>query len=224
LRARVKAGILDAETKNEALWKFYVFLSDGLFYTGTLSKLLPDHACARSAQNHENHLKVAQDLVVRALRFAWQYWQVKEKKIDLSRPASIDDLATFLNLFVSDGSWFRVSDHRFSKEVSAVKVGQYLHGDQSYNCRDVRYKFDSGRDLETVLRETVRDEDKRRVVQQAIRATGFDVGEIRSEEMAELVARLAQAEKVLPELISITARNSPVRGRTLKSLWLQDLS
>src|SRR4029077_7193204 len=35
LRSRVEAGIRDAETKNEALWKFYVFLSDGLFYTGT---------------------------------------------------------------------------------------------------------------------------------------------------------------------------------------------
>jgi HD superfamily phosphohydrolase len=224
LRSRVKAGILDAETKNEALWKFYVFLSDGLFYTGTLSKLLPDHPCARSDQNHGKHLQAAQDLVVRALRLAWQYWQIKEKKVDLGRQASLADLAELLELFVSDGSWFRVSEHRFSKKVSAVKVGQYLHGDQSYNCRDVRYKFDSGRDLDTVLRETIADEEKRKLVQQAIRATGFDVAEIRGEEMAELVSRLAQAENVLPDLISIAGRNSPVRGRTLKSIWLRDLS
>src|SRR4029077_8080726 len=169
LRSRVEAGIRDAETKNEALWKFYVFLSDGLFYTGTLSKLLPDHPCARSDQNHERHLQVAQDLVVRALRCAWQYWQIKEKKIELGQQSSLDDLATLLGLFVSDGHWFRVSDHLFSKEVSAVKVGQYLHGDQSYNCRDVRYKFDNGRDLETVLKESIKDEERRKLVQQAIR-------------------------------------------------------
>src|SRR5205807_7296620 len=162
-------------------------------------------------------------LVVRALRCAWQYWQVKEKSIELSQRASLDDLATLLRLFVSDGAWLKVSEHLHSKQVSTVEVGQYLHGAQSNKCRDVRYKFDRGRDLEAVLNESIPDKDQRMVVQQVIRATGFGVAEIRGEEMAELVARLAHAGDLLPELIDITGRNSPIRGEKLKSLWLQDL-
>jgi hypothetical protein len=34
LKKRVDAGMRDAEIKNEALWKLYVFLSDSLFYSG----------------------------------------------------------------------------------------------------------------------------------------------------------------------------------------------
>jgi hypothetical protein len=56
LGARAKAGIHDSETKYENLWKLYVFISDGLYHTGVLAKLLHEHPCAVKRENHLQHL------------------------------------------------------------------------------------------------------------------------------------------------------------------------
>jgi HD superfamily phosphohydrolase len=101
LRSRIVAGIGDAETKNEALWKFYVFISDSLFYTGVLAKILPQHPC-QNAKNHEEHLQTAKGLIVRAINCAWDYWNSKKRSIDVNNEASYDKLRQFLNTQASN--------------------------------------------------------------------------------------------------------------------------
>lgn len=223
LRNRVKAGIQDAETKNEALWKLYVFLSDGLFYRGTLAELLNDHPCAKAAENHEAHLVTAQNVVIRAIRCAWKYWQEKHKHLDLSRHISFEHLAVLLKLFVNETDWLNLRERNLAQEVSAVRVSQYLHGDRSPNCRDVRYKFDSPKPLKEILEHTVKDSTTRDVVEQAIRACNIQKDHFSAEELGEVVVRFANSVSELPELIQIASRNAPVADDKLRSFWLKDL-
>jgi HD superfamily phosphohydrolase len=215
LRSRIDAGIKDAETKNEALWKFYVFLSDGLFYTGALATILPSHPCGADARNHKIHLDAAERIVLRALRFAWRYCQDKDGSIDLSSVASTTDMMTMLPMFVAESSW------GIPVGISAVKTDQYLHGDDSPICRDVRYKFDSAKDLSQLLDQV--PPENRDIVRQAVRGIGLDPSSIRSEEMAEIVSVLAAAPALLPDLVATAARNSPVDPQLLRDLWLDKL-
>ena len=223
LRARIDAGVRDAETKNEALWKFYVFLSDGLFYTGVFARLLAEHPCERSPQHHATHLVMAQNVVVRALRCSWQYWQARHKSLDLSQECPKRDLAMLLQLLVGDSGWFKLGAQDLPAAVSAVRVDQYLHGDASPKCRDVRYKFDAGLELAALLERFVPEPETRALVREAIRATGVDPRQMMGEEMGEAVLKFASAPELLPNLVDIAARNSPVRDDTLREVWLSDL-
>ena len=215
LRLRIEAGMKDAETKNEGLWKFYVFLSDGLFYTGALAKILPNHPCNIDAHNHKKHLDAAERVVVHALRFAWRYWQEEVKSIDLTTVARTADLRKMLPMFVSEAQW------KIPTGVSAVKTNQYLHGDDSSTCRDVRYKFDATKLIEDLLDQV--PENDRDVVQQAVRAIGLHRSVVKSEEMAEIVSVFAAVPDALPKLIETAARGSAVDPESLRTLWLGKL-
>jgi hypothetical protein len=104
-----------------------------------------------------------------------------------------------------------------------VRVSQYLHGDRSPNCRDVRYKFDSPKPVKQVLEHALRDTKTRGVVEQAIRACGIQKDHLTGEELTEVVVRFANSASELPELIEVAGRNSPVRDEKLRSFWLKDL-
>jgi len=224
LKQRLEAGIRDAETKNEALWKMYVFVSDGLFYTGLLARLRPSHPCAADPSRHEKHLQEAQRVVVRAVRCAWRYWQSRGKKIDLSAKMSNQEFAELLKLFVADGGWFKLGYEDLPNQVSAVKISQYLHGDASIRCRDVRYKFDSRRSFSEVLSELVPGGEKQELVRQGMRAMGVDPEQFGGEELSEIISRLHGAGAKVKELVSDkAARSSPTNESKLKELWLDDL-
>lgn len=216
LRARINAGLRDAETKNEALWKFYVFLSDGLFYTGALAAILHNHPCSQDARNHKVHLDAAERIVIRALRFAWRYWQDQAKRIDLNKVASTDELAKMLPMFVAESSW------SIPEGISAVRTDQYLHSDDSPTCRDVRYKFDMPKDINQLLDRV--PSEHRDIVREAVRGMGLSPASVRSEEMAEIVSVLAGAATRLPDLIETANRNSPVDSARLRELWLDELT
>lgn len=215
LQTRIDAGLRDAETKNEALWKFYVFLSDGLFYTGALATILPNHPCNADCLNHKTHLDAAERIVIRALRFAWRYWQDQAKQINLNTIASTADVARMLPMFVAESSW------SIPAGISAVKTDQYLHGDDSPTCRDVRYKFDMPKELDQLLDRV--DVEHRDIVREAVRGLGLSPNTVRSEEMAEIVSVLASQATDLPNLIDRPNRNSAVDPVRLRELWLADL-
>jgi HD superfamily phosphohydrolase len=212
LKLRVSAGIQDAETKNEALWKFYVFLSDGLFYTGALAKALPHHPCAMDAQNHKKHLDMAERICIRSLRFVWRYWRDKQPTINLDIPVGNEELSLMLPMFVGEANW------AIPAGISAVKTDQYLHGDQSEICRDVRYKFDAPKSLDQLLDHV--PEVDRSAVREGVGALGLRLIEVPSEELAEIVSMLASDPQALPGLINTAARNSAVDANALRSLWL----
>lgn len=76
--SRVSAAIDDSAARYEALWKLYVFLSDGLFFSGSLAKFLSKHPCCDGTTAHESHkacLANAQRLVVHSVRAAWELWK-----------------------------------------------------------------------------------------------------------------------------------------------------
>ena len=68
----VKASIGDADAKYSALWKLYVFISDGLYYTGILNKL--KLATANGQAKQVSRLKNAEALVVGALEVICDDW------------------------------------------------------------------------------------------------------------------------------------------------------
>lgn len=117
-----------------------------------------------------------------------------------------------LPMFVGEGHW------AIPAGVSAVKTDQYLHGDESEICRDVRYKFDAPKNLDQLLDHVPKEEQD--AVREGVRALGLNLKEIQSEELAEIVSMLASDTKALPDLISTAARNSPVDPTALRSLWL----
>src|SRR5260221_11535326 len=69
---RVQTSIADADSKYATLWQLYVFISDGLFYTGILNKLLnyalASSASAKKRDDHLTRLKNAQAFLALAFK------------------------------------------------------------------------------------------------------------------------------------------------------------
>lgn len=149
---RIKAGVDDSEQKYESLWKLYVFLSDGLFFSGPYAKILPGITCREAPQHHEQHLHEAKHIVTRALRAMWQYWSAKRKTLTTNElGAWLDDTMKddeFIELLLMlkvewDQAPIMHTDEQ-SDTATLVDVTQYLHGayveGEPSNCRDARYK------------------------------------------------------------------------------------
>jgi hypothetical protein len=217
LKERVRAGIRDAETKNEGLWKLYVFLSDGLFYTGALARLIKEHPCGKDSKAHEAHLRMAQNIVVRSLRSVWQHWQAQGKLIELGDSIDPSDLSELLSRFISSPHFAQT----ITPTVSAVKVGQYAHGDDSPKCRDVRYKFDSGKSFAEILDDTGKDTKTKELIREALEGLAVNLDGIRSEELAEIVGRLSRDVTRLRQLIDAEKRGESTET-VLRSLWLDE--
>ena len=71
-----------------------------------------------------------------------------------------------LPMFVGEGHW------AIPTGVSAVKTDQYLHGDESEICRDVRYKFDAPKNLDQLLDHVPKEEQD--AVREGVRALGLE--------------------------------------------------
>lgn len=227
LKSRIKAGLSDAETKNEGLWKIYVFISDGLFYTGILAKILDDHPCGKSKEKHKEHLKMAQNIIVNALRCAWRDWEGrgKNKRIDLNKHMEVDQLSELLSLFVNDENWFRkiLETDDITKAVSAVNVDNYLHGDDLANCRDIRYKYDKSDAYESYLNKLFTKEQSK-IIKEFIRVMGISTKSIMAEEMLDLLTILKESISDLPDIVEAkAARNKPFDETKLKKLWLKEI-
>lgn len=169
IHERIRAGVSDSEQKYVALWKLYVFLSDGLFYAGPLAKVLPGIECGTDFQKHESHLIEAQRLIVRALRSMWEFWIAKRDSLTnddklyewLRDPMPPDDFVRLLRKLRGqdiDEELYK----EFAGKVSLVAVDQYLHGDHAPDeptaCRDIRYKHDvKGPVTDSELRQCLLD-------------------------------------------------------------------
>ncbi|HEY6803737.1 MAG TPA: hypothetical protein VI306_09175 [Pyrinomonadaceae bacterium] len=221
LRSRIVAGVNDAETKNEALWKFYVFISDSLFYTGVLAKILQEHPCQDDPQRHAEHLQVAKSLIVRAVFCAWEYWNFKQKKINLNEGSTFAELSELLRLLIAK----RVSDQldvgyeQMLEDVSGVQISQYLHGENSPKCRDVRYKFDEAGNFDEALHQVVTEGDREKV-EEAFNSLGVDKNLFEMEELVEVLTKLQNNSDQLIDLTeTVAARNQTFNESVLRSFW-----
>lgn len=218
LRKRLQAGIEDAETKNEGLWKLYVFLSDGLFYTGTLAKLQSDHACA-NRENHATHLRDAQNIAIRALQTAWEHWVRNVKPSDahaLSKEMDDDTLSRLLKRFLSNEDFEKGERH--ASEISSVDVDLYLH-DTDRECRDVRYKFARKEDAMAVIARMAGGDRKRKGhLEEIFKWLHLEKDYLSAEELEDVLVRIERDGQILTEGETKAARNDG-EEESLRLLW-----
>jgi hypothetical protein len=242
LRDRVKAGIRDAETKNEALWKIYVFISDGLFYTGTLARLLSNLECAKQAGAHRKCLLFAAWVAAQAIRFAY------DEAVGMRQHAPEDSSEYWLNGLPGEGDSadlvkrfsYRLqaepvtSDRRgldwlgnWLRNISAVQVDQYLHQDSPDSrlrkCRDIRSRYHEQVDAAAVgqlVAALVPDPAKQPPIEGLIKAAISSGNTIGKPELEEIALRLGGAS--LAELQKLDAAKA-ARGQAfddaLRSIW-----
>ena len=224
LGARITAGMSDAERKYENLWKLYVFLSDGLFYTGVLAKLIEGHRCNGDPRAHGAHLEQARDLVIRAVRRAWDCWDASKGTLALGTPMNREVLKEQLRVLASEWYSYRSRRAEILPRVSAVAVDQYLHGDPPVNCRDVRYKFDLRDQWNATITGLGLDARERGRIEQILRATKIALEDLGKEEIIEICARLGRVpEAVLKGLEARAARAEPlIPGKLLQALWRRE--
>jgi HD superfamily phosphohydrolase len=154
-RERIQSAISDADSKYATLWQLYVFISDGLFYSGLLDKIiahLPTGCTVgQKRDNHENRLKNAQALLSVAFGAVCINWANLSTKVDDAEKLLQErmDAKAFRDLV---GRWVgEYGDERGRIEkLSTVDIRHYYH-EYSLDpkvpdalkrpCRDTRYKF-----------------------------------------------------------------------------------
>jgi hypothetical protein len=161
---RIEKAIGDADSKYATLWQLYVFISDGLYYTGILQKLLSKLPVIEKTNigrdSHEIRLKRARSLLTVALKVVCDDWSLPNEKLtDVRAKENFLNGRMDVDMFrkiVADWStryereqvW---GDQDPAKGLSTVDISQYIHGyPLSYPvhhkdgrpCRDSRYKFD----------------------------------------------------------------------------------
>jgi hypothetical protein len=225
-RIRVEAGIEEMESKYAAMWKLYVFLSDGLFYTGPLTHLFRG-PCAKDPEVHVEHLKFAQVLAIRALRSAWDYWTYKSKPAALlSKRMTLTDLSELLNRFVrhSDGAVF-YEDIR--GKVAPVDVKRYMHSEDSSGrqtglCSDIRYKYDFRPSrFDETLSSFRLSQQTDRLVRRVLEASQRDLNSFGEEQLTEIISRLSRSPRRLAACFNEAAAKgeSQIRKDVLQSIW-----
>lgn len=155
----VEASIQDADSKYAALWKLYVFISDGLFYTGILNKLKncldAKESEEDSVKRHELRLKRAQAFLIAAFEAVYEDWRnfcgthnsVDDQRKHLEGSMSQERFKNLVCSWTLTYQKAQLQENDPTSELSTVDVGHYAHGDPlqgdaGHNCRDIRYKMD----------------------------------------------------------------------------------
>jgi HD superfamily phosphohydrolase len=158
-RERIETAIGDADSKYATLWQLYVFISDGLFYSGVLNKLLgqlpPECSTGKKRDKHVDRLKNAQAFLPLAFKTLCNDWHgVDQKNEDVEKKQQILNERMNAQAFQEIvGAWAAACRHKNSwpSDWSTVDVMQYYHecahegqvlNKEQRPCRDSRYKFD----------------------------------------------------------------------------------
>ena len=152
LQERVRAGVRDSHAKYASMWKLYLFLSDSLFFSGIVPKILvglgSKHACADNYRNHRLCLKQAREFAVRSLRASWEFWEHRKRGLtatelgdSLREPVEGEDLRRLFS-YLGDAYLADFSES-VADDVSTVDLDAQLHGPTAQmRCHDIRYKYD----------------------------------------------------------------------------------
>ena len=191
VRARLEAGMKDAESRYASMWTVYAFISDGLYYSGGLARLLPDHPCRRDTNEHVKHLAQAQDELLRAIRVAWKWWTTRDSAPELSEPISNSDLKSLLERFLAHSQSRSVEafDEEASRQrkLCGLDLQQYIHDEPGVGCKDVRYRFDHASDVERAGLDARLSAEDVATVGAFLKAANLDTTEIGHEEVADII-------------------------------------
>ena len=224
---RFKAGIKDAESRYASMWTVYAFISDGLYYSGGLARLLRDHPCRRDKREHVKHLAVAQDELLRAIRVAWKWWALQKNGNELGKSISDDDLEQLLRRFVAHTGARTVEaldeEAARRRKLCGVDLEQYIHDEPGIGCKDVRYRFDNSADLERAIEDAQLNEEQTAAVRAFLGAVDVDIADIGHEELADIVFHMGRVEAFMRQVdFGIAARegNRP-RDDDLRRTWYE---
>lgn len=152
---RARTAIAHADDRYAGMWNIFVFLSDGLFYSGILSKLADKLVCpgngARPGEHpHKSCLETAQSLLAIAFEVAHRDWEKNRPDLEDSMPQSV--LAKLLRDVANECGQMAQMAERL-RTVSAVRTDHYLHDDPHGHfgdfrkCRDIGYRCERNVDL-----------------------------------------------------------------------------
>lgn len=223
---RLKAGMNDAESRYAAMWKVYVFISDGLYYTGGLARLIPAHPCRKDLAAHKLHLEQAQDYMVQAIHCACEWWTQRGRRTgqDLGKEISNEDLDELLGFFVTERVRQKTLFNGTRRTVSAVDVEQYLHDESNESCRDIRYRFDRKPELEDCFEHLKLSVSARAAFKDVLRIAGIDSKSLGHEEISDILAHIGERandqelfnmEKAAREGVS-----GSLNAAVLRKIWL----
>lgn len=233
VRARIKTGMEDSEAKYAALWKMYVFLSDGLFYTGPLAKLKKTE-CDGDTESHAFHLEYAQIIAIKAIRSAWAYWcaEHKTEKIDLNAPMETQHLRAVVHRLISDPEKPELYVN-VRKNVAAGDIRHYAHtendaGHLDGHCRDVRYKYDLRpyNSFDQAIETFKLPKPTAMLVKRVLESTKREPDTFGKEELLEIINRLAESPKRMAAYLeheTASEKSRAARGGANSSQLLDDI-
>jgi len=235
-RERIQSAISDADSKYATLWQIYVFISDGLFYSGILGKMIAHlpTACTvgRTRDRHEDRLKNAQTMLLVAFEAVCRNWSNLSEKEGNKEELLGKRMGTkpFKELV---GRW--VGEYRDEtgrvKKLSTVDIRHYYHeysldpavrDSLKRPCRDCRYKF--GKDSQQVWRRAAEDakSDGYKLIQFLKACHVDDPGVLSQAEFEHLVVRYKDKETrgMCDRLLNRPATDQTRIPDALKALWL----
>ena len=196
LLSRLRVGMEDAEARYAAMWRIYVFISDGLYYSGGLARLIEHHPCRdeeRHHLEHLGHLEQAQDEILRAIKVAAEWW-TEHQESDLSDRIAEGDLKELLILFLTHSTARDVekvpSHAKDRRRACGVNLEQYAHVEPDSGCKDVRYRFDRPADLLGAVEDAGLGKEVEVAVREFFRAAKLNTGKIGHEELVDLICHI----------------------------------
>ena len=206
---RLRTGIADSEARYASMWGVCVFISDGLYYSGGLARLLTEHGCRTDDGKHVEHLEQAQDEILLAIEAAWEWWTGRAGRSESSAATALDkemDSTTFvrlLEMFEKYGAR-RPYDGLFSKDrrrICGVELGQYVHAEPDTACKDVRYRFDENANLERAIADAGLGPESRTEIEALLRLTKVDLEHVKHEEIADIVRHVGPSIRQVGETV-----------------------
>ncbi len=242
-RNRIEKAVNDADSKYATLWQLYVFISDGLYYTGILQKLLDKLPASETRtpdrETHEKRLLTARSLLTVALKVVCNDWSlVDEKHTDIGEKEHfLDgrmDIGEFRKFVANWSTHYEVEAIRGdpAQGLSTVDIRQYIHkyplSESVYHkdgrpCRDSRYKFDVSAEEEWRKAEASQSTDPGneliKFLEQCEVADPKMLSRLEFRQLKELYA-CRQTRERCKELLEQADNNKSVIPEALKGLWL----
>jgi HD superfamily phosphohydrolase len=236
---RIQTAIADADSKYATLWQLYVFISDGLFYTGILNKLVSHVVASRTLaikrDDHLTRLQNAQAFLALAFKTICEFWAGRdhrhpttEEKENVLKERM--DAGIFRQLVESWAVKCKAKES-WPEKWGTVDVKQYYHEfsldetvpeEKKRPCRDSRYKFDRpSRDVWTAAANDPTSAGFKLI--QFLNACRISEPKLLSEgefkQLAELYSDEA-TQKRCDELAAKATSDPAYIPEALKSLWV----
>jgi hypothetical protein len=238
-RLRIETAIRDADSKYATLWQLYVFISDGLYYSGILNKLLSKlpASCTggQRRDTHEKRLRSAEAFLTVAFEAVCSNWhglntkitKVEDKQKLLDSRMDADAFKRMIGRWVSV---YRDVEGRVEK-LSIVDIRHYYHeysldedvpAKLKRPCRDSRYKFDKYAEQAWAKAEQTPDSDENKLVRFLKDCQIKNPRLLSDLEFKQLVDlyRDAETRRLCDELVAEARGDQTVIPQALKGLLL----